>query len=71
VQPELIYNNLHRDNHHRCSKIKSEEIGTKWICVDAGANLVAFARMDGAWIGSDTFQKKQKHQHGLPWTLPL
>jgi uncharacterized protein GlcG (DUF336 family) len=32
------------------------------ICVvDAGANLVAFARMDGAWIGSiDIFiQKKQ------------
>jgi uncharacterized protein GlcG (DUF336 family) len=38
------------------------------ICVvDAGANLVAFARMDGAWMGS-TFYSKKKHQHGLPWT---
>jgi uncharacterized protein GlcG (DUF336 family) len=32
------------------------------ICVvDAGANLVAFARMDGAWIGSiDILFKKSK-----------
>jgi uncharacterized protein GlcG (DUF336 family) len=54
-------------------KIKSEEIGTKMdICVvDAGANLVAFARMDGAWMDLLTFIQKQKHQHGLPWTLPL
>jgi len=29
--------------------------------VDSGANLVAFARMDGAWIGSiDISQKKAK-----------
>ena len=33
---------------------KAAEINTKMdICVvDSGANLVAFARMDGAWIGS-------------------
>jgi uncharacterized protein GlcG (DUF336 family) len=33
---------------------KAEEIGTKMdiALVDAGANLKAFARMDGAWIGS-------------------
>lgn len=45
------------------AKIKSEEIGTKMdICVvDAGSNLVAFARMDGAWIGSiDISFKKAK-----------
>jgi hypothetical protein len=38
---------------YRCSKIKSEEIGTKMdICVvDAGANLVAFAEwMAHGWI---------------------
>lgn len=45
------------------AKLKSVEIDTKMdICVvDAGANLVAFARMDGAWIGSiDISFKKAK-----------
>ena len=45
------------------AKLKATEINTKMdICiVDAGANLVAFARMDGAWIGSiDIAQKKAK-----------
>jgi uncharacterized protein GlcG (DUF336 family) len=45
------------------AKKKSVEIDTKMdICVvDAGANLVAFARMDGAWIGSvDISFKKAK-----------
>ena len=33
---------------------KSQEIGVKMnvAVVDAGANLKAFARMDGAWLGS-------------------
>ena len=33
---------------------KSEQLGTKMdiAVVDAGANLKAFARMDGAWLGS-------------------
>jgi uncharacterized protein GlcG (DUF336 family) len=33
---------------------KASEIGTKMdiAVVDAGANLKAFARMDGAWLGS-------------------
>ncbi len=33
---------------------KSEEMGVKMniAIVDAGANLKAFARMDGAWLGS-------------------
>ncbi|MBD0353486.1 MAG: heme-binding protein, partial [Flavisolibacter sp.] len=33
---------------------KSTELGLKMniAVVDAGANLVAFARMDGAWLGS-------------------
>ncbi|MCP9234873.1 heme-binding protein [Lewinella sp. JB7] len=36
------------------AKKRAAEISTKMdICVvDAGANIVAFARMDGAWIGS-------------------
>lgn len=45
------------------AKIKATEIETKMdICVvDAGSNLVAFARMDGAWIGSvDISFKKAK-----------
>lgn len=45
------------------AKKKAAELGTKMnICVvDAGSNLVAFARMDGAWIGSvDISHKKAK-----------
>ena len=42
---------------------KAEAIGTKMdiAVVDAGANLKAFARMDGAWIGSiDISMKKAR-----------
>ena len=37
------------------AKTKAIELNTKMnICVvDSGANLVAFARMDGAWLGSN------------------
>ena len=36
------------------ARAKAEEIGTKMdiAIVDAGANLKAFLRMDGAWLGS-------------------
>jgi uncharacterized protein GlcG (DUF336 family) len=42
---------------------KAEEIGTAMdiALVDAGGNLKAFARMDGAWLGSiDIAQKKAR-----------
>ena len=42
---------------------KAEELDTKMdiAIVDAGANLKAFVRMDGAWLGSiDIAQKKAK-----------
>jgi uncharacterized protein GlcG (DUF336 family) len=42
---------------------KAEEIGTSMdiALVDVGGNLKAFARMDGAWLGSiDIAQKKAK-----------
>ncbi|MCC6126678.1 MAG: heme-binding protein [Pirellulales bacterium] len=42
---------------------KAKEIGVKMniAVVDAGANLKAFVRMDGAWLGSvDIAQKKAK-----------
>lgn len=45
------------------AKSKAKEIDTKMnICiVDAGANQVAFVRMDGAWLGSaDISLKKAK-----------
>lgn len=45
------------------AKEKAKEIGTKMnICiVDAGANILAFVRMDGAWLGSaDISLKKAK-----------
>ncbi len=45
------------------AKSKSVAIDTKMniAVVDAGANLVAFARMDGAWLGSlDIAIKKAK-----------
>ena len=47
----------------KAAKIKATELETQMdICVvDAGSNLVAFARMDGAWIGSvDISIKKAK-----------
>ncbi|GAB3821096.1 GlcG/HbpS family heme-binding protein [Pontibacter rugosus] len=38
----------------RAAKEKAQELNLKMniAVVDAGANLVAFARMDGAWLGS-------------------
>ncbi len=45
------------------AKSKSIELNTKMniSVVDAGANLLAFARMDGAWLGSlDISIKKAK-----------
>ncbi len=45
------------------AKEKATSIQTKMniAVVDAGANLVAFARMDGAWLGSlDISIKKAK-----------
>ena len=45
------------------AKLKSAENELKMniAVVDAGANLVAFARMDGAWLGSmDISMKKAK-----------
>ncbi|QJD78655.1 GlcG/HbpS family heme-binding protein [Spirosoma rhododendri] len=47
----------------QAAKAKSAEINTLMniAIVDAGANLVAFARMDGAWLGSlDIAQKKAR-----------
>lgn len=38
----------------KAAKQKAQEMGLKMniAVVDAGANLTAFARMDGAWLGS-------------------
>lgn len=47
----------------QAAKAKAVEIDTLMniSVVDAGANLVAFARMDGAWLGSlDISQKKAR-----------
>jgi uncharacterized protein GlcG (DUF336 family) len=45
------------------AKVKATALGTKMniSIVDAGANILAFARMDGAWLGSaDISLKKAK-----------
>jgi uncharacterized protein GlcG (DUF336 family) len=45
------------------AKVKAIALGTKMniSIVDAGANILAFARMDGAWLGSaDISLKKAK-----------
>ncbi len=45
------------------AKAKAKELDTKMniSVVDAGANILAFARMDGAWLGSaDISLKKAK-----------
>ncbi|WP_018618091.1 GlcG/HbpS family heme-binding protein [Spirosoma luteum] len=47
----------------QAAKTKAADIDTLMniAIVDAGANLVAFARMDGAWLGSlDIAQKKAR-----------
>ncbi len=47
----------------KAAKAKASEINTLMniAVVDAGANLVAFVRMDGAWLGSlDIAQKKAR-----------
>ena len=47
----------------QAAKAKAIDINTLMniAVVDAGANLVAFARMDGAWLGSlDIAQKKAR-----------
>ncbi len=51
------------ENAITVAKAKAVELGTKMniSIVDAGANIVAFARMDGAWLGSaDISLKKAK-----------
>lgn len=47
----------------KAAQTKASDIDTKMniAVVDAGANLIAFARMDGAWLGSlDISIKKAK-----------
>ena len=47
----------------KAAKQKAQEMGLKMniSVVDVGANLVAFARMDGAWLGSaDISMRKAK-----------
>lgn len=54
---------LEAENAIAAAKSKAVEIDTKMniSIVDSGANLVAFARMDGAWLGSaDISLKKAK-----------
>jgi uncharacterized protein GlcG (DUF336 family) len=51
------------ENAITAAKAKAVELGTKMniSIVDAGANILAFARMDGAWLGSaDISLKKAK-----------
>jgi uncharacterized protein GlcG (DUF336 family) len=51
------------ENAITAAKAKALELGTKMniSVVDAGANMLAFARMDGAWLGSaDISLKKAK-----------
>lgn len=51
------------ENLIAAAKKKAKELDTKMniAVVDGGANLVAFARMDGAWLGSvDVSIKKAK-----------
>jgi uncharacterized protein GlcG (DUF336 family) len=47
----------------KAAKEKAKQLGTLMniLVVDGGANMVAFARMDGAWLGSmDIASKKAK-----------
>ncbi len=53
----------HAEKMIAAAKAKAIELGTKMniSVVDAGANILAFVRMDGAWLGSaDISLKKAK-----------
>ncbi len=49
------------ENAITAAKAKALELGTKMniSIVDAGANILAFARMDGAWLGSSDISLKK------------
>ncbi|MEX0877221.1 MAG: heme-binding protein [Phycisphaerales bacterium] len=50
------------------ARAKSQELGTKMdiAVIDSGMNLTAFAREDGAWLGSiDIAMKKAKTARGF------
>jgi uncharacterized protein GlcG (DUF336 family) len=65
-QPNPNANDITLDQAHAALEAaarKAQEINTKMdiAVVDAGGNLKAFARMDGAWLGSiDIAQKKAR-----------
>ena len=46
----------------QAAKTKASQLNTKMniSVVDAGSNLVAFARMDGAWIGSSVTMSRSR-----------
>ena len=66
AQPNPNANDITLDQAHAALEAatrKAQEINTKMdiAVVDAGGNLKAFARMDGAWLGSiDIAQKKAR-----------
>lgn len=51
---------------------KSESLGVKMniAIVDSGTNLVAFNKMDDAWLGSIDISQKKQEQHVISiWIL--
>jgi uncharacterized protein GlcG (DUF336 family) len=58
---DISWAQAHKVLHAAIDYAKSKDLKMNIAVVDAGTNLKAFARMDGAWIGSiDIAQKKAR-----------
>ncbi|GAB5901307.1 GlcG/HbpS family heme-binding protein [Mycolicibacterium mageritense] len=51
--PELTLEHANRLITHGCSAAQKAGIQAVFAILDKGANLVAFSRMDGAWLASN------------------
>ncbi|CDO29432.1 GlcG/HbpS family heme-binding protein [Mycolicibacterium porcinum] len=51
--PELTLQHAHRLITRGCSAAQNEGMQAVFAILDKGANLVAFSRMDGAWLASN------------------
>src|SRR6185437_3202671 len=71
MMPGLVIKDISADQAHAvimAAIAKAREINTKMdiAVVDAGGNLKAFLRMDGAWLGSiDIAEKKARTARGF------
>jgi uncharacterized protein GlcG (DUF336 family) len=56
---DISWAQAHKVLHAAIEYAKSHDLKMNIAVIDAGANLKAFARMDGAWLGSIDIAKKK------------